>query len=188
MYSRPNHDKVLRQLDIATSQTIAIEIICGVGKVADDNAPLSLWALGDQMQIRVWQQKVSMGTHACIPARVCAQHSLASEGEDQQTTSRRYVSYQPGTSSRQQCFIVRIFQFGSIGMVGPFATWIVPRWPISHRRATFCHPHTTDSTFQSLPPRPLQFPPMYQPNNTMYGAKCTRVMTYCSVNSVPPSG
>lgn len=63
MLSRPNNGKVLRQLDIATSQTIAIEIVSGVGKVADDSTPLSLWALGDQMLIRVWQQKVSVGMH-----------------------------------------------------------------------------------------------------------------------------
>jgi len=50
---------VLRQLDIATSQTIAIEVVSGVEEVADDRTPISLWALGDQMLIRVWQQKVS---------------------------------------------------------------------------------------------------------------------------------
>lgn len=62
----PDDGKVLRQLDIATSQTIAIEIISGVGNVEDDNTPLSLWALGDQMLIRVWQPKVSMGMHASL--------------------------------------------------------------------------------------------------------------------------
>lgn len=51
---------MLRQLDIATSQTIAIEVVSGVGEVADDSTPISLWALGDQMLIRVWQQKVSV--------------------------------------------------------------------------------------------------------------------------------
>lgn len=52
--------KVLRQLDIETSRTIAIEVVSGVGEVADDSTPISLWALGDQMLIRVWQQKVSV--------------------------------------------------------------------------------------------------------------------------------
>lgn len=66
MLSRPYIGKVLSQLDIATSQTMAIEIISGVGKVADDNALLSLWALGDQMLLRVWQAKVGTGTHAFL--------------------------------------------------------------------------------------------------------------------------
>lgn len=66
MSSRLDNAKVLRQLDISTSQTIAIEIISGVGKVADDTTPLSLWALGDQMLIRVWQQKVGMGMYAVL--------------------------------------------------------------------------------------------------------------------------
>lgn len=66
MLSRPDNGKVLRQLDIATSQTVAIEIMSGVGKIADDNTPLSLWALGDQMLIRVWQQKVGMGMHTFL--------------------------------------------------------------------------------------------------------------------------
>lgn len=68
MVTLPFDGKVLRQLDIATSQTIAIEIISGVGKVADDSTPVSLWALGDQMLIRVWQQKVRwICMHSCDP-------------------------------------------------------------------------------------------------------------------------
>ena len=51
-------DQILRQLDIAASQTTAIEVISDVGKVMDDTAPVSLWALGEQMVISVWQQKV----------------------------------------------------------------------------------------------------------------------------------
>lgn len=51
--------QVLRQLDIATSQTIAIKVVSGLGKVVDDYTSVSLWALGDQMVIKVWQQKVN---------------------------------------------------------------------------------------------------------------------------------
>lgn len=51
--------QILRQLDIATSKTIAIEVVSGVGKVVDDTTPVSLWALGDQLLIRVWQEKVN---------------------------------------------------------------------------------------------------------------------------------
>lgn len=76
MSPRPDNGKVLRQLDIATSQTIAIEIISGVGKVADDSTPLSLWALGDQMLIRVWQQKVGMGVHVRILARFWSDYDV----------------------------------------------------------------------------------------------------------------
>lgn len=63
--------KVLRQLDIETSRTIAIEVVSGVGEVADDSTPISLWALGDQMLIRVWQQKVSL----CKQARAWSKMS-----------------------------------------------------------------------------------------------------------------
>lgn len=62
--------KVLRQLDIATSQTIAIEVVSGLGKVADDHTSVSLWALGDQMVIRVWQKKVN-ACYAWDPPASC---------------------------------------------------------------------------------------------------------------------
>lgn len=51
-------DQVLRQLDISTSRTIAIEVISGVGNVTGDIVQVSLWALGDQMLVKVWQEKV----------------------------------------------------------------------------------------------------------------------------------
>lgn len=52
--------QVLRQLDIATSRTLAIEVVSGSGEVAADVVSISLWALGEDMLVRVLQGKVGL--------------------------------------------------------------------------------------------------------------------------------